>query len=415
MRVLIFEPQYVGHNLAYVNYLASRLVELDCDVHLVTSRQALESDEFENHLGHLRPHLRCLPVDVFSKRSKGNGISVNGIVSARSLMRGLQIGLKSIQPEHLYVVSGNPLAHWMGLPNPISSYLRNHGIESEVVLLFGKYAYRHQGFSAALKEKLALLALARGPWNRIHHILPRAIEAMSTFSREFAQRARLLPDPIDPPILMTRSEARRSLGIPENGRYMGLIGVIEKRKGIFKFLEAFERALVHLRADDRVLLAGKSTEEVRSFLASRFQELSNSGRLIFLDGHLSAQDLWAACNASDVVTTPYPDHVYSASIVIRAAAINRIVLANKIGWMEETIDELSLGITCDINDSQMFAAKIVESLDSSLNFTINARAQRFVQFHSQSNFATCLTDRLCERMHQRRAVEQDCRKQSDAA
>ncbi len=415
MRVLIFEPQYVGHNLAYVNYLASRLIELDCEVHLVTSRQSLESDEFENHLGHLRPHLHCLTVDVFAARSNGNGIRVNGIVGALSLMRGLRMGLARIKPDHLYVLCGNPLAHWMGLPNSVSRYLRKQGIESEVVLLFGKYAYLHHGFVSSLKEKLALFALSRGPWNRVHHILPRAIEAMSTFSSEFAQRARLLPDPIDPPIVMSRVEARRTLGLPESGRYIGLVGVIEKRKGIFKFLEAFEKALVDLPADDCVLLAGKSSEEVRGFLASRFQGLTDSGRLIFLDRHLSTQELWAACNAADVVTTPYPDHVYSASIVIRAAAVNRFVLANKIGWMEETIEKLSLGMTGNINDSQMFAAKIVESMEASVNFKINERAQRFVQFHSQANFATCLTDRICERLHRRHLNDQVYREQNDAA
>jgi len=401
MRVLIFEPQYVGHNLTYVNYLASRLVELGCEVHLVTSRQALGSEEFENHLGHLRPHLRCLAVDGFTERSNGAGISVTGIQNAGSLVRGLQIGLTSIRPDHLYVLSGNPLSHWMGLPNPISRYLRKNGIESEVVLLFGKYAYLHGGLATLIKAKLALFALARGPWHRVHHILPRAIEVMSTFSSGFAQRVRLLPDPIDPPIVMTRTEARRILGLPENGRYIGLIGVIEKRKGIYEFLEAFEKALVHLPADDRALLAGKSTEEVRNFLSSRFHGLTDSGRLIFLDRHLNRQDLWAANNAADVVTTPYPDHVYSASTVIRAAAVNRFVLANRIGWMEETIEELSLGMTCNTSDSQLFATKIVESMESSVNFAVNQKAQRFVQFHSQANFATYLTDRLCERLHQR--------------
>lgn len=412
MRVLIFEPQYVGHNLAYVNYLASRLVELDCEVHWVTSRQAAESEECKNHLGHLRPHLRCMPLDGFVRRSNGTGLSVNGILNARKLISGLQHGLKNIKPDHLYVVSGNPLVHWMGMPNPVSSFLQAHSIESEVVLLFGKYAYPQHGLVASLKEKLALLALARGPWNRIHHIMPRAVEAMTSFSPAFAQRARLLPDPVDPPIVMSRVEARRKLGVPEEGRYMGLIGVVEKRKGVNEFLEAFERALTQLRPTDRALLAGRSTEDVRTLVASRFKGLVDSGRLVFLDRHLDRQDLWAACNASDVVTTPYPSHVYSASTVIRAAAVNRLVLANKIGWMEETVEQYSLGMTCNIADAHLFAAKIVEAMESSDHFAINEGAQRFVQFHTQSQFATFLTERLCQRLVQRDLAALEAQEQS---
>ena len=406
MRVLIFEPQYVGHNLSYVNYLATQLVELGCEVHLVTSHQAMASEEFKHHLGHLLPHLRCLPVDGFVTRKRGTGISVNGVVSAQKLMRGLLIGLKTIKPEHLYVLSGNPLSHWMGLPNWVSRYLRKHRIESEVVLLFGKYAYPHHGLAASLKEKLALFALARGPWQRVHHILPHAIAAMTTFSRDFAERARLLPDPIDPPVMMTRIEARRQLQLPENGRYVGLIGVIERRKGVHEFLESFEKAVKQLRPDDRALLAGKSTEEVRNLLATKFQGLTESGRLVFLDRHLDRQELWAACHAANVVTTPYPNHVYSASIVIRAAAANRFVLANQIGWMEETIKAHAFGTTCDTSDSEVFAAKIVESMEASENFTINESARQFVQFHSQANFASHLTELLCKRLHQRHLDEQ---------
>ncbi|MDX1926767.1 MAG: glycosyltransferase [Pirellulaceae bacterium] len=415
MRVLIFEPQYVGHNLSYVNYLAAQLIDLGCDVHLVTSHQALASEEFKHHLGHLRPRLKCLPVDGFVTRRKGTGISVNGVLSARTLMHGLQVGLKSIKPEHVYVLSGNPLSHWMGLPNPVSRYLRKHRIVSEVVLLFGKYSYPHHGWAASLKEKLALLALARGPWQRVHHILPRAIAAMTSFSRDFAQRARLLPDPIDPPILMSRTEARRMLQLPEQGRYIGLIGVIERRKGIHEFLESFEKALGQLRPDDRALLAGKSTDEVRHLLASRFQQLTDSGRLIALDRHLNRQELWAACNAADVVTTPYPNHVYSASIVIRAAAAKRFVLANKIGWMDETIGEHSIGATCNTSDSDTFAAKIVEALATAEHFTLTESAQRFVHFHSQSNFASHLTELLCQRLHQRILDEQVFQEQTRAA
>jgi glycosyltransferase involved in cell wall biosynthesis len=412
MRVLIFEPQYVGHNLTYVNYLATQLIELGCEIHLVTSHQALASDEFQHHLGHLRPHLRCFPVDGFAARKKGTGVSVNGLRSGRTLMRGLQIGLTTIKPDHLYVLSGNPLSHWMGLPNPISNYLWQHKIESEIVLLFGKYSHPSHGLAAFLKAKLALLALARGPWQRVHHILPRAIEAMTTFSRDFAQRVRLLPDPIDPPIVMSRAEARKLLQLPESGRYIGLVGVIERRKGVYEFLQSFEKAVNQLRPDDRALLAGKFTEEVRNLIAARFHGLTNSGRLIFLDRHL---DLWAACNAADVVTTPYPNHLYSASIVIRAAAVNRFVLANRIGWMEQTVGPHCIGTTCNTSDLDAYAAKIVESLHCSENFTTNENAQRFVQFHSQANFACHLTELLCERLHQRHLEEQVLQEQKKAA
>lgn len=399
MRVLIYEPQYVGHNLAYVNYLATRLIEMGCEAHLVTSQQAMQTEEFSNHLGHLCPKLICTGIDGFVRRSTGRGISVNAIQGTRSLVRGLRCGLEQVEPNHVFIPCGNPLAHWMGFPISVSRLLKRKGIEAEIVLLFGKYAYAHRGLKSFLKEKLALAALANGPWTRVHHILPRAVRTISSFSRGLALRTRWLPDPIDPPLVMTRSEARKLLGIPQEGRIVALVGLIERRKGVVELLDAFQRSLGKLDNNDRVLLAGKSTDEVRDMLGNRFRSLVLSGRLISLDRHLTRHELWGACYASDVVTTPYPNHVYSASIVIRAAAANRPVLANAVGWMGDTIQKYSLGTICNTNDIQQFAVKLVNCLAAAQAYTLNEQAEQFVAMHSEVHFANRLTQRLCERMN----------------
>ena len=65
MRVLVFEPQYAGHNLAYVHHLAERLLALDCEVHLVTSSQAIDTEEFTSHLGDIVDSIHVTALDTF--------------------------------------------------------------------------------------------------------------------------------------------------------------------------------------------------------------------------------------------------------------------------------------------------------------------------------------------------------------
>jgi glycosyltransferase involved in cell wall biosynthesis len=380
-------------------HLVTRLLTLDCDVHLVTSRESLESEEFAQHLGNVRGNISCVGLDGFALRPGGRGISVNGPAGNFALMKGLYQGIQSVRPDHVYIPFGNPISHWAGLPNPVSRLLRSDRIESELVLLFGKYAYRHRGVRAQIKEWLALSVLARGPWTRVHHIVPRAIRVMSAYSQKLQSISRLLPDPVETPPEMSRHDARAILGLPQSGRVLSLVGLIEPRKGVFELLEAFSAALPQLEPSDCLLLAGKSTEEVRAVLQSRYQHLLDSRRIVSIDRHLSEQELWASCIGASVVCTPYPHHRYSASIVIRAAAAGVPVLANAIGWMDETIPKFSLGTTCNTNDSTEFSQAIQNALNASQHFALKEDAMRFVAFHSAYNFSSHLTARIAERMN----------------
>jgi len=398
MKVLIFEPQYVGHNLAYVRQLASRLVEMKCDVHLLTSVRATQSEEFQTHLKPVLHSIHVLALDSFSVREGSQGIRVNGPRATISMMHSFLRGLKQVEPEHVYIPFGNPLAHWCGFPNPLSSWLERNHIESELVLLFGKYAYPHTDWKSAIKEKLALSILARGPWTRVHHIVPHAIDVMKRHPSRLASIARLLPDPVDPAPRMSKSEARRMLGLPSHCRIVSLVGLLERRKGVRELLEAFEIAKPNLHSTDKVLLAGKASDETRDLLADRFSHLIADGSILHVDRHLTNDELWAALVGSDVTTTPYPAHVYSASLVIRGAAAGVPVLSNAIGWMDQTVRKFQLGTVCNTNDKHVFAKHLQIALDGAADYRMTLESKRFVDFHSTENFSAKLTERLAERM-----------------
>ncbi|MBU6239626.1 MAG: glycosyltransferase [Planctomycetes bacterium] len=401
MRVLVFEPQYAGHNLAYVHHLAERLLALDCEVHLVTSSQAIDAEEFASHLGDLIDSLQITALDTFSTRGSTRSIRVNGPSGLFGLWRSLDLGLRSIEPDHLFVPFGNPIASCAGIPNPISSRLKRKGVESEIVLLSGKYAHPQTGRIAKMREQIALMILDRGPWSRIHHIVPHAVRAMKNFSSHLDCIATLLPDPVDKPPEMTKEQARVLLGIPAAGRLISLAGLLERRKGVAELLGAFEQALPKLRQDDRVLLAGKATPEIRELLATRYSDQIAEGRIQFLNRHLSNEELWGACIAADLVCTPYPHQLFSASIVIRAARVGVPVLANAIGWMQQTISLFGLGTTCDTLNPEVFSNNLVTSLDASGSFNIGPAGQRFLAFHTPENFASRLTRRVAERVGRR--------------
>jgi glycosyltransferase involved in cell wall biosynthesis len=398
MKILIFEPQFVGHNLNYVRYLIARLSSLGCDIHLLTSEQAVASTEYQHHLSPLIDRFQCHATAGFITHPASGGIAINGFAGNLSLLRGLRDGLRSVQPDHVFIPFGSPFANMGGIPNSMSSQLSRPGLESELVLLFGKYAYRHRGLRHYLKERLALKALSRGPWTRVHHIVPHAIQVMHSFSDSLARKARLLPDPAEQPTVLSQEQARTTLRIPADGRYVSLVGLVDRRKGVLQLMESFSKLTPYLRHNDRLLLAGKATSEVRDAIQIKYGSLVQSNRLITIDRHLSNEELWASCFASNVIATPYPSHRYSASMVIRAAMAGVYVLANSIGWMEDMIPQFGLGSTCDTNNPETFSSHLIDALQLSESFRLNESGKRFVRYHREDNFSSHLTQRVEERL-----------------
>ena len=105
-----------------------------------------------------------------------------------------------------------------------------------------------------------------------------------------------------------------------------------------------------------------------------------------IDRFLDTADFAAAIGAMDVVATPYPRHIGSASIVIRAAAAGRPVLGGTFGWIGWAVTRFGLGRTVDVADPDAFAAALAQSLEESSHYRPSSAARRFVEFHTPDNY-----------------------------
>lgn len=393
MRALVFEPQFVGHNLAYAKHVIAALVDQGIETTLLTSQQAIQSEEYESHLGSLSSSFHQIVSKAFESKKSSRGVRVQGPSGLFATMRSLLDGLKTHNPDHVIIPFANPLAHALGVPNPISAWVRKRQIEFEGILLFGRYAYPHIDLPSLCKQKIALGMLDRGPWTRLHHILPHAVRLMENHSPHLRSLVSFLPDPVEPPIHFTRYSACQKLGISPDNQYVSLVGLIEKRKGVFDLLNAARTLDGTLPNNTRFLLAGRCTEEVKTALHVEFLPLVQKQRVIVLDQHLSQDRLWAACYASSLMTLPYPEHQYSASLLIRAAAAGVPVLCNAIGWMHETTQQYGLGWTCNTRDPKSFVATLNACLPICNAYTNTPLADEFVRKHSLDNFRSKITER----------------------
>jgi glycosyltransferase involved in cell wall biosynthesis len=390
MRVVIYEPDPTGHHFAYVSHVAEPLAELASEVILLTSPNAAASREFEQHL---RPRAKRFSIDTGvperpHKRTAG---------SLWKQFAALRQAVDRLRPDHLYVAYGDYLVQVSALDRMLRRSWPE-STECEVLLLRGGFQYPAGNLTNRLLKHISPRLVRRGPWNWIHHLNPDDLQVLRGKDANSDGRFSLMPDPVEPSSPLSKSAARRAMGVPEDGRYVGCAGVINRPKGVDRLIAAFRAAHADLQPDDRLLLAGPLEDGFRSDVAREFADDISRGRIVLIDRLLSGDEIGTAVAAMDVVATPYPWHVHSSSIVIRAATGSRPVVGNSIGWMNRTIPQFDLGAVCDVNDHDAFRKTLVTTLNQSAGYQLTPAAQRFVKFHSAENFARHWTKRLRQRL-----------------
>jgi glycosyltransferase involved in cell wall biosynthesis len=388
MHVLVFEPDHSGHHFPYLRIMLPAVARLASRVSLVTGRDAVDSVEFKAHLA---PAIDGIHVHAVAQPPKGNPLDV-----AKAKLADLRASMQSLKPDHLLIPYADGITQLISLRWYLGNRILPRGVESEALHLRGGFAYPVRGWVDHTRKRLSLASLAHAPWTVVHHLDPIPYDYIQRRGGSLARRTQLMPDPVEQPPPLGHADARRALGLPEDGRYTGCVGALDGRKGIDLLLRAFQ--LAALRSTDRLLLMGRLEDSIRSVFGSQIAQLHRDGRLFLFDQHVNHEQIHLGLSAMDVVCTPYPRHIGSASIVIRAAAAGRPVLSSGFGWMGYVVPRFGLGSVCDVADPDAFARALTAALDGSAGYRPGPGAERFVAFHSPANFAAAWTERIRRRL-----------------
>ncbi len=187
-----------------------------------------------------------------------------------------------------------------------------------------------------------------------------------------------------------KAEARRLLGLPEQGRWLLFVANDYARKG----LDGLLQALAGVPADVSLAVVGNPAG-IPSFQA-RAQALGLDGRVRFL-GALKSVD--PAYRAADVLVHPTFEDTF-AMVVLEAMAHGLPVVVSGAAYcgisslLTDGQDALLLADPRDAVALQAVLARVLD--DAALASRLGAAAQRFAQDHSWSAAA-----RACEQIYQR--------------
>lgn len=172
-----------------------------------------------------------------------------------------------------------------------------------------------------------------------------------------AERVRVIENGIDPTLFapMDRREARRSIGLPEEGPLLVSVGTLAPRKGFHLVMEA----MAGLRPDLRFAIVGGAGAEgaMETELRSRASRLGLEDRVLFA-GPRGRSELAAWYSAADVFILA-SGHEGCPNVVIEALVCGTPVVATRVGNVPELIEGVGIVVEREV---PALAAGIQEAL-----------------------------------------------------
>ena len=161
------------------------------------------------------------------------------------------------------------------------------------------------GWFKRIQSKFVWWLTMRGPWKRVQLIDPRA-----WFNCANRERFGLCPDPVPQQKFFDRAEARRSLGLPEDGRLIVSVGGQNKRKGSDYLLRSFARIVSEEK--EYLVFIGRIDETIGQLIEELKRENSQfANRLIVRNEFVSEDEFQQAIIASDIVAAAYRSVSYT--------------------------------------------------------------------------------------------------------
>ncbi len=382
MKVLVDQQFHLGHHYHYIAHLLPGLIGRGDDVVVAVTQEGLESVEFNNLLARFSDAVRFEPILPYASPSIPMG-------ERAKVHRDLRDLVKTARPDYVLIPSGDAQTTAMAWWHCTGRGAVPGHVPCEVGIHLGS------GRAAStpakrLRDVANRLNLGLSGARRVH--LMNLLFYEATQRGPFASRFSLMPHPVSANPRHAAAESRRRLGIPEEGRYMGIAGSIDMRKAIGELLRAFRDAALGPR--DRILLAGWIHPTHVRLIDDHFADLLHSERLILLNRFLTTDEYAAALTALDVVATPYPAFNGVSSTLLEAVSAGRPVLAHDTGWMQVMVSRFGLGWTCDVLSPESLKRSVGHAFEHASQHRETDAIRRLLAFHEPENFAAAWTNGL---------------------
>ncbi len=197
----------------------------------------------------------------------------------------------------------------------------------------------------------------------------------------------------DPTILPSPTEARRKLGLPEHGAIIGIVGRLQRWKGMHVLVEAMPQILQKHPDAHCVVIGGKHAFEpdYEDFVKTQIADLGLQEKVIMAGLQQNVPE-WV--QAMDVFVHASDKEPFGI-VIIEAMALGKPVIAGDAGGPTEIITDGADGLLTPYGNADALANAVIRYLDDSefasqMAIAARKRALEFSTRRYAENFVSTL-------------------------
>lgn len=360
--IMLFDLYSGGHHFQYIQQLAtywantirSGILSIVVPQQMVTAHPSLKTFVDD----HADTGLRLFPIDEVTDVREGEAGMRTLIKNDREHGRLLQRYVNALRPDHTILMYFDhvQLSLATGVRFDFNTTLSG-------IYFRPSFHYRMDG-AVSWKEKAqrfrkrqTLAAALRNPhFTRLLCLDPYVVPVVQSMQTD--TEAIFLPDGADPDLpKKTLEETRSQFGVEPHRTVALFFGVVDRRKGIHKVLEAIQLLPDDVQEKLCLIVAGRITDPQKADLLADMQGLQQHKRLqlILQEGFVPDDTLADLTHAADVLLVTYQRHIGSSNVLVRAAGAERPVLGSDYGLVGEHLRRKKLGLAVDTTNAYAVA------------------------------------------------------------
>ena len=416
MNILIIELKSGGHYPIYLRWIAEGAIRYGHNVIVAASHRCLSHPHIST-LKDEHPDLKWIVVDneqvkpgLFRSLAPSLQYKLGHHANLKQIFRRAR---QQYEIDQVFVPYIDSLFKGVALfGSPFGS------VSWSGIMMRGSFHFKDMGIQAPntsfgwIKKQIFLRALGIPTLKHVYTIDESLYQYMSTALPSLSHSSiRYLPDPVEIRGSITRSEARRQLGIPEDVPLVLVYGGLMPRKGILSLI----RAVTENGACSQmhVLLAGKQGRRLEVQLESdeHVATLKAQGRLHELKYFIKSEEECCVFRAADIVWVGYEGHFWMSGVLVLAGIMDVPVIGCSEGVIGWWIRNHHVGICFQSPSSASIGEALRKLITEKSSFGDPERAASFARDHSIAHAqevlfsegssdrvgSTCIAGMACQR------------------
>jgi glycosyltransferase involved in cell wall biosynthesis len=397
MKILLVEPEFQGHHVAlHLNLLINEFYKRKWQINILTYKKSINSKPYRLINKKIFTSINFFQIKEVNFTNSKNIFYLIYIqlIKYFNIIKSIKKILSKNEIDHIYFATGDHIDKILAVFGKYSLK-----VKFSLMLIYSRvYANKNinllKKFLLIIKKKL-LFSLLNQIYLKNFFILDLLLYKFfkKNKNKNFS-KITYVPDPGELKFLFSQKYSKNYLKIDKNNFIILIYGAIKMSKGIKELVSA----LHHMNNKKiKLIIAGKQTEDVQSFLQLNTNiELINKKIIIVYDGFKDYKEEAILFSASDIVWVGYDNNFTGSSGVLHQAGhARKPVITNRLGLLGYLNKKYRIGLVVNLSSVADIQNKILYLFNNKkIRYIFGKNNHTLSKIHSGKNFATIIANKI---------------------